>query len=494
MSFLVTYNQRESFQPMSFAYSNLGPKWTFDWLSYVEDDLADPNQTVYIYSRGGGQETHIYNSVEQAFEPHLETRAALTRVSELPIEYRKELPDGSIEVFSVSDGGTSSRRAFLSRWIDPQGNALQFHYNGTKLVAVEDAIGQVSTLYYEHPTDPFLITKVEDPFGRFATFGYNEEGRLQKITDVIGLSSEFEYGEQDFVTALITPYGRTSFTMGERKGLRGFGVDRWIEVEDPLGARERIEFLMELSGMEPRAPAEKTPNLPGIHNGNLQFRNTFCWNKLAMDRHPGDHSMAKLTHWLKTGGSGDLNLTSGVKQNDKMPLENRVWYNYPGKILFNRGNRIEPTEIARVLDGLLDRYAPSTICSHLRVNAARFKQVRESGGAVVGEKRFKGHGRTGATGRSPRTVQDRSAAERVTALAPSGNAFVELPQFGMGLGGGMMTPPLGEVQHGASRCRLTVESAAGSLTVVTASGEGENELVEAVCRFVLGALEGSSRA
>ncbi len=153
--------------------------------------------------------------------------------------------------------------------------------------------------------------------------------------------------------------------------------------------------------------------------------------------------------------------------------------------------RLIPEELWKAALGLLDRYAPSTICSHLRVNAARFKQVRESGGAVVGEKRFKGHGRTGATGRSPRTVQDRSAAERVTALAPSGNAFVELPQFGMGLGGGMMTPPLGEVQHGASRCRLTVESAAGSLTVVTASGEGENELVEAVCRFVLGALEGS---
>ena len=156
--------------------------------------------------------------------------------------------------------------------------------------------------------------------------------------------------------------------------------------------------------------------------------------------------------------------------------------------------RLIPEELWKAALGLLDRYAPSTICSHLRVNAARFKQVRESGGAVVGEKRFKGHGRTGATGRSPRTVQDRSAAERVTALAPSGNAFVELPQFGMGLGGGMMTPPLGEVQHGASRYRLTVESAAGSLTVVTASGEGENELVEAVCRFVLGALEGSSRA
>ena len=76
--------------------------------------------------------------------------------------------------------------------------------------------------------------------------------------------------------------------------------------------------------------------------------------------------------------------------------------------------RLIPEELWKAALGLLDRYAPSTICSHLRVNAARFKQVRESGGAVVGEKRFKGHGRTGATGRSPRTVQDRSAAERVT--------------------------------------------------------------------------------
>ena len=157
--------------------------------------------------------------------------------------------------------------------------------------------------------------------------------------------------------------------------------------------------------------------------------------------------------------------------------------------------RLIPEELWKAALGLLDHYAPSTICSHLRVNPARFKQVRKSGGAVVDEKRVKGRGRTGATGRSPRTVQDRSAAERVTALAPSGKAFVELPQFGKGLGSGMMTPPpLCEVQHGASRFRLTVESAAGSLTVVTASGEGENELVEAVCRFVVGALEGSSRA
>src|SRR5450432_1471785 len=36
--FKVVYNQREANQPTTFAYSNLGSKWTFNWLSYVTDD------------------------------------------------------------------------------------------------------------------------------------------------------------------------------------------------------------------------------------------------------------------------------------------------------------------------------------------------------------------------------------------------------------------------------------------------------------------------
>ncbi len=38
VEFEVTYNHRDSFQPQIFTYSNLGPKWTFDWISYVTDD------------------------------------------------------------------------------------------------------------------------------------------------------------------------------------------------------------------------------------------------------------------------------------------------------------------------------------------------------------------------------------------------------------------------------------------------------------------------
>jgi hypothetical protein len=33
--FMVRYNQREANQ----VFSNLGPKWTFDWLSYITDQI-----------------------------------------------------------------------------------------------------------------------------------------------------------------------------------------------------------------------------------------------------------------------------------------------------------------------------------------------------------------------------------------------------------------------------------------------------------------------
>ncbi len=39
VNFTVSYSQREANQPSTFAYSNLGPLWTFNWLSYITDEL-----------------------------------------------------------------------------------------------------------------------------------------------------------------------------------------------------------------------------------------------------------------------------------------------------------------------------------------------------------------------------------------------------------------------------------------------------------------------
>ena len=77
-----------------------------------------------------------------------------------------------------------------------------------------------------------------DPFGRFATFGYNTANQLISITDVLGLVSTFTYDPTttDLVTTLTTPYGVTQFTNAQS------GTTRSMEILYPDGNRERAEF------------------------------------------------------------------------------------------------------------------------------------------------------------------------------------------------------------------------------------------------------------
>jgi RHS repeat-associated protein len=56
---------------------------------------------------------------------------------------------------------------------ESSGNAVTISYDASFPVAtLTDALGQVTTVSYELPGDPLKVTKVTDPFGRFATFQY----------------------------------------------------------------------------------------------------------------------------------------------------------------------------------------------------------------------------------------------------------------------------------------------------------------------------------
>ena len=155
--------------------------------------------------------------------------------------------------------------------------------------------------------------------------------------------------------------------------------------------------------------------------------------------------------------------------------------------------RLIPEELWKAALGLLDRYAPSTICRHLRMSPARFKQVREARDMVVAEERRMRRGRSDFGQRAGRTGRHRSAVPgRMMALGPSRNGFVEFPPLGVGLGGGTTAPTLRDVEGGPAGCRLTLESALGTFTLVTAKAEGG--LVDAFCRFVLSALVDGFRA
>jgi RHS repeat-associated protein len=350
IEFAVNYNQRDVFQPQIFTYSNLGPKWTFDWLSYVSDDPGNSAQTVTVYLRGGGEETYAsYNPVDRSYSTHYDSGAQLFRTDPTSVAYERRLPDGSVEVFGQPDGALAfPRKVFLTEWRDPPGNSVKLVYDTElRLVALVDAIGQVTTLDYDLATDPLKITRVTDPFGRAASLEYDATGKLASITDVIGLTSQFTYDASDFVTRLDTPYGTSRFAWGVE------GTGRFLELTDPLGARERVEY--QPGHMFQFPPADADADVPaGFGGGNstahLDTTLSFYWDKRAMGLYPGDYTKAEMINWtVEAVGSR----SSGTKRTVKKPLESRVWYGYAGQNppgWYRLGSTAFLTAMARRLD------------------------------------------------------------------------------------------------------------------------------------------------
>lgn len=347
--FVASYNHREATQPVTFFYSNLGKRWTHDWLAYIEDDPTAVGQPIELFTRGGGMEPY-QGFVSGVSAPQQDTRAVMTIVSTSPIEYERELPDGSIEIYSESDGAaTATRRIFLSEWKDPQGNALTFTYDEQlRLVSVTDAIDQVTTLWYELASDPLKITKVTDPFGRFATFDYDDEGQLIRITDVINLTSEFEYGTSEFIRSMTTPYGVTTFQHGT--GPYNTANNLWIQATDPLGGTERVEHLLTNA---PVAASDSASSVPTgfTGNANLDTHMSVYYSKLSMDRattDPPDPADGEISRFR---ASSTFKLSAYQIQSTKKPLEGRVWYEQVGATLANgTGPDGRPAMMGRVLD------------------------------------------------------------------------------------------------------------------------------------------------
>jgi len=341
MVFTATYNQREFNQPANFDYSNLGPKWNFNWLSYITDDSGTPSASVTLHTAGGGAEIYLFDNVTGGFKPEFQSGATLERISSDPIVYERISSGGSRERFAESDKRKGNRRVFLSQRIDPVGNFAELVYDSLRLVQIYDAVGNPpTTLSYDDPVDTYKITRVTDPFGRFATFAY-KDGNLTSITDTIGIVSQFIYEDAnhpDFVTTLTTPYRSTSFVAFTGADPYHDGGLRRIEATDTLtGERERVEYRQDAPGIPgcPEVNCDSDPNAPGIVPPPLNhfhnFRNTFYWDKRAMALYPPggedpDYSKARLTQWVHTPDTFGV---SNIKEREKEPLENPVYYFYP---------------------------------------------------------------------------------------------------------------------------------------------------------------------
>jgi RHS repeat-associated protein len=400
--FALRYNQRDVFQPANFTYANLGPQWTFDWLTYITDNPSNALADVNLYVGGGGQRTYTgFNTNTQSYAYQQYDQNLLTRTG--PATYQLLSGDGSKMIFGQSDGSIgSSRNIFLTQEIDPQGNALNFSYDTNLcLVAVQDAIGQVTTLTYGLPTtnigtgpnetilaaDPYKLTSVTDPFGRTATFNYEPlvvaihylyvNGQLfssnavynwglASDTDVIGITSQFGYlavptsvttdGGQvtisldNIVNSLTTPYGGTSFVSVDNGNIRS------LDIVYPDGSRERVEYNQVVTNLPIADPPSSVPIGVSTDNGGLQLRSSYYWDRKASALAYGDYSQARHYQWQH---DESLVLTSGALVTTKKPLEGRVWFDYAGQTTPSViASNTLPAHIGRVLDdGTTQLYA-----------------------------------------------------------------------------------------------------------------------------------------
>ena len=349
--FVATFNLYESGQPANFSYSNLGKRWTFNWLAFITDNPSSPSSDVTYYTDGGGTLAFTYDTHARAFAPEVKSQTILTRTTQN--SYVLLHPDGSQYIFSqpTATNGTS-RNVFMTQVVDPRGNSVRISYdNQFRVIALTDAIGQVTVFSYTDAADPLKITQVTDPFGRFATFQYTaaaKGGLLAQITDCIGLTSQFSYLSTTS-GALTTPYGTTSFEFGNNGN---GGPNPWLVITDPDGEKERYEFRQ---GHDVGTPILLPDSLvpKGATNTNLYLddRNTYYWDRNAYPSYlanTNNYTTARVYHWLHTGAGP---VSSGVEESEQEPLESRVWFLYAGQPdPIHVGSSSQPTVTARVLE------------------------------------------------------------------------------------------------------------------------------------------------
>ena len=174
----------------------------------------------------------------------------------------------------------------------------------------------------------------------------------------MGLSSQYTYGSNQFVTALVTPYGTTTFGSDTTNGVTS------LQATDPLGESELLQSIPNdaedpITGDRYSSSEQLVPNewLPMLNYAGLEYGSSFFWGKRAFQAGAGVFTNATIYQFC---GSPDYSTESGVLASVKQPLENRVFYQYSGGAIvdydhywapFIASQGInQPSAVGRVLD------------------------------------------------------------------------------------------------------------------------------------------------
>ncbi len=128
-----------------------------------------------------------------------------------------------------------------------------------------------------------------------------------------------------------------------------------MQTTDPLGYNEREEWLepAPIPDSDPVATVPQGTPVP-LENQYLEYRDSFHWDKdaylLAGCTPTGgcDYTKARDRHFTH---QGTASIKSTTVESVKYPLENRIWFTYPGQTFaYYSGTYQQPTATARVLD------------------------------------------------------------------------------------------------------------------------------------------------
>lgn len=399
MPFTVTYNEKDAgYEVVDYQFGHFSPQWTHNWHSFVTFDSSNAEFKVRL--RGGGQNTYAVASVpvltlnqttNTATAPdkidgtYLNVawigRQESNLVVSKPTRVVHVFPDGSLDIYETAQ---SDATAFFLTWVIPKetrratsayGVKLNYETHtvgsqtGLRLVGLAEPAESTSVIKFYYSDTPNLtfetniippaqadswqILAIKDVAGRITKFSYDATQRLTGITDAEGLHSSVGYeAASDRIISLTTAYGTSTFT---RMPLAGGDDDvlAWLEMRDPMGLVERLEFNQNAYAVGRYDFPEPDANKVLVRSSHTnEFRNTFYWGKKAMYHAPRDYNAAEVYHWMHDSQSQ----SAAVLESFKSPLEGRIYFDYPGMAVREdatwtaTASLLRPATVARVLD------------------------------------------------------------------------------------------------------------------------------------------------
>lgn len=330
-SAFINYKQRGSAQDGNIA--GLGNDWTISWLQYLTINSA--SETYTNVSGMGGQLPYAMNSANYASVGVL-SDGTVNGNDPPTITYPSGLEEYFGYAVGFSDGTTNY---FLTLRVDQYGRILEsFNYQMdgeiVKLESVVDKDGRTNILSYENTNFPNLITKIGDPYGRFAVFNYDANGELTNIADAENISSSFSYDENGYCTNLSTPYGVTGFSYFDGQDTNGY-LARSVLVTEPTGDHQLFAYR------------DDSPEFVPTYDGYGSYRLSYHWDRkqyLALSETnflvmgTNDFQKASVKHWLHGDpSSGTLSVSSSMDSRSHAydPVNGQrigfVGYNYQGE-------------------------------------------------------------------------------------------------------------------------------------------------------------------